>query len=206
MEDRALRQLLWIKWILVGVVLVIAIPMMASAWFMSSAFSELNSYSTNCGPAESEKSFKDQAGELLLSGKEQEVLKLASAREPQFPKDPDVHYFRARAYFQAGDYQRALESFAVAESIAPGWRDQYIGPYAREAKRRLANPGSSGNSPAGVGAELPADDNEAYQQQLMKATEQQQRMDRLLTVQEQQAKRFGAVLDRWERQSGSRAP
>jgi len=206
LEDRTLRQLLWIKWILVAVGLLVAVPMVVFTLIIASAVLDPDANSTKWKPSGSASSFKDKAGELLLAGKEQEVLRLALAREPQFPKDPDVHYYRARAYFQIGEYERAMESFAVTESIMPGWRDQYTGPFAREAKRRLASPNPSGNAERNRGTEPPTDPNEAYQLQLKKAAEQQQRSDQLLTLQEQQIKRFGAVLDRWEKSSGVRAP
>lgn len=202
MEDKALRQLVWIKWLLIGVLLLIIVPMGASAWFMFTTNSELNTASGDCTSLASTRSFKDQAGDLLLSGKEQEVLTLASEREKLFPKDPDVHYYRARAHFQAGEYKKALESFSVAESIAPGWRDQYIAPYSREAKRKLEASESPGSSGASATAELPTDPTEIYLLQLKKASEQQQRVDQLLTAQEQQVKRFNAILERWEKQPG----
>ena len=204
MDEKALRQLLWMKWLLVGVILALVVPMAISTWFMFGAFSEINSFSSKCSPSESERPFKDQASDLLLSGKEQDVLKLASTREPRYPKDPDVYYFRGRAYFQAGEYKKAIEALSVAESIAPGWREQYTGPYIREAKNRLANPSSSSANSQPTGSTI--DQNEMYERQVRKATEQQQRMDQLLTVQEQQAKRFGAILDRWEKQPSPRAP
>lgn len=52
----------------------------------------------------------------------------------------------------------------------------------------------------------PAGKTELYEWQLKKATEQLQRMDRLLAVQEQHAKRFGAILERWGRQAGLKTP
>lgn len=192
------------KWLLVGVILALVVPMAISAWFMFGAFSEISSYSSKCSPSESERPFKDQVSDLLLSGKEQEVLKLAAAREPRYSKDPDVYYFRGRAYFQTGEYKKAIEALSVAESIAPGWREHYTGPYIREAKSRLANSSSSSANSQPTGSTL--DQNEMYERQVRKATEQQQRMDQLLTVQEQQAKRFGAILDRWEKQPSPRAP
>lgn len=204
LDEKALRELMWMKWLLVGVILALVVPMAISAWFMFGAFSEISSYSAKCSPSESERPFKDQVSDLLLAGKEQEVLKLAAAREPKYPKDPDVHYFRGRAYFQAGDYKRAIEAFSVAETIAPGWREQYTGPYIQEAKSRLAGASSTSANAQPTGGAF--DSNEMYERQVRKATEQQQRMDQLLTVQEQQAKRFGAILDRWEKQPSPRAP
>lgn len=206
MEEKVLRQIMWIKWLLVSVVLAIVVPIIVSSWFMLDAFSELNSYSTKCSPSESERPFKDQVSDLLLAGKEQEVLKLAAAREPQYPKDPDVHYYRGRAYFQAGEYEQAIEALSMAESFVPGWREHYTGPYIREAKNRLASRTPSKDSAKTQATDTAFDQNELYERQVKKAMEQQQRMDQLLVVQEQQARRFGAILDRWEKQSAPRAP
>ena len=204
MEEQAVRHLVWIKWLLVIVIGVLAIPMVISAWFMSSTFSTLSSSSIDCKAPKSEVPFKDQAKELLLSGKEQEVLKLAAARETEFPKDPDVFYMRGRAYFQINEHDKAIQALEVAETLAPAWRDQYTGPYLREAKRRKAIFASQENKNATV---PPREDETAiYEMQVKKAFEQQQRMDQLLGIQEQQAKRFGAVLERWERQAGAKTP
>jgi tetratricopeptide (TPR) repeat protein len=202
MDETALRQLMWIKWLLVGVVLAIVVPVAISSWYIFDAFSEISSNTGKCGPSESGQAFKDHASDLLLAGKEQEVLKLASARESKYPKDPDVHYYRGRAYFQLGEYKKAIESLSVAESIFPGWRERYTGPDIREAKSRLAN----SSSQKAQGSDTAVDQNNAYDRQVKKAAEQQQRMDQLLTVQEQQAKRFGAILDRWAASLPPKAP
>jgi tetratricopeptide (TPR) repeat protein len=204
LEERTIRHLFWIKWLLVIVITVLAIPMVISAWFMSSAFSTLNTAGVDCKAPKSEIPFHDQAKELLLSGKEQEVLTLATAREAEFPKDPDVYYMRGRAYFQTNEYDKAIQALETAETLAPAWRDQYTGPYLREAKRRKTLSASLGDNNAKIS---PREDEIAvYEMQIKKAVEQQQRMDQLLTVQEQQAKRFGVVLERWERQTGPRTP
>ena len=204
MDDKALRQLVLMKWLLAVVVLVLVVPMAVVSWFTFDAYSAMSSFSAKCSPSESERPFKDQVSELLIEGKAQEILQLAAAREPKYPKDPEVYYYRGLAYFQAGEYKKAIEALSVAESIAPGWRQEYTGPYIREAKSRLAS--SSGSSPQTPHDDEAPDVNAIYERQLRKATEQQQRLDQLLTVQEQQARRFGTVLDRWEKQSSPRAP
>lgn len=207
MEEKMLRQLAWIKWLLVAVIVVLVIPMSMAAfasWSMLKDFSSATATaSTGCSTAQSDNSFWSQSKDLLMKGKEQEVLALAKAREAVFPKDAYVFLYRGRAYFQLGEYKKAIEALAVAETIAPDWREQYIVPYVAEAKRRLAAKKSGGDSSFAKGF---ATQTEIYEQQLQKSIEMQKKMERLLDTQELHAKRFGVILDKWEHQADGKKP
>jgi tetratricopeptide (TPR) repeat protein len=200
LEEKALRQLAWIKWLLIVIVVAFVIANGTTSWYMWGAFSSTGQAKEDCAAVQSESCFQQQAKNLLMKGKEGEALKLASAREAIFPKDPYVFLYRARAYFQLGEYESAIEDYRRAEALVPDWREQYVGPYVAEAKRRLSiqSSGSAANN------EPPPTEAEIYDLQTQKYFEQQERMDQLLLVQEEQTRRFDAVLQAWERQAGLR--
>ena len=200
-----LRQLAWIKWLLIGIVAAFVISNVGSSWYMWKAFSSSDSSKGDCAAPQSEDGFQEQAKSLLLKGKEQELLTLAASREASFPKDPYVFLYRGRAQFQLREYEKAIETLTVAETLSPDWRDQYIAPYVSEAKRRISVRAASDDS-SGKNEPPPPTATEVYELQIKKAVEQQQRMDQLLATQEEHAKRFGAILEKWERQAGVKKP
>ncbi len=200
-----LRQLAWIKWLLIAIVAVFVISNAGAGWYMWKARSATNSSRGDYAALQSEDGFQEQGKDLLLKGREQELLTLAASREASFPKDPYVFLYRGRAQYQLREYEKAIETFSIAETLAPDWRDHYIAPYVSEAKRQLSNMAASGGS-SGQDEQPPPTANEIYELQLKKAVEQQQRMDQLLTIQEEHVKRFGAVLEKWERQAGLKSP
>lgn len=205
MEEKVLRQLQWIKWLLMSVVAGVLISITAAGWSMWQTLETMSTPSKDCSAPQSAASFQEDAKSLLLKGKEQEVLTLTASREVTFPKDPYVFLYRGRAQFQLREYEKAIEALRVAEDLSPDWRDQYIAPYVSEAKRRLSVKTASGSS-AGQNEPLPPTATEVYELQVKKAEEQQQRMDQLLATQEEHAKRFGAILEKWERQTGLKKP
>lgn len=205
MEEKMLRQLAWIKWLLIAIVAVFVISNAGAGWYMWKARSATNSSRGDYAALQSEDGFQEQGKDLLLKGREQELLTLAASREASFPKDPYVFLYRGRAQYQLREYEKAIETFSIAETLAPDWRDHYIAPYVSEAKRQLSNMAASGGS-SGQDEQPPPTANEIYELQLKKAVEQQQRMDQLLTIQEEHVKRFGAVLEKWERQAGLKSP
>lgn len=205
MEERMLRQLAWIKWLLIGIVAAFVISNVGASWYMWKAFPSTDSSRGDCAAPQSESGFQEQAKSLLLKGKEEELITLTASREASFPKDPYVFLYRGRAQFQLREYEKAIETFSVAETLSPDWRDQYIAPYVSEAKRRLSVRAASGDS-SGKNEPQPPTATEVYELQIKKAVEQQQRMDQLLSIQEEHAKRFGAILEKWERQTGMKKP
>jgi len=200
-----LRQLAWIKWLLIGIVAAFLMSNASTGWYMWKAYRSTDMTKGDCAAPQSESDFQEQAKNLLLRGKEEELLTLAASWEASFPKDPYVFLYRGRAQFQLREYEKAIETFNVAETLSPDWRDQYIAPYVSEAKRRLSVRAASGDS-SGKNEPPPPTATEVYELQIKKAVEQQQRMDQLLTTQEEHAKRFGAILEKWERQTGVKKP
>lgn len=204
MEDKMLRQLSWIKWLLVVVVTGFLISNVITGWYLWKMFPAMGTALCESGTAQSVDGFQEQGNVLLLKGKEQEVLSLAADREADFPKDPYVFLYRGRAQFQLGEYAKAIETFNLAADLSPSWQDQYITPYVSEAKRRLSAKKASPDA-AEQNEPLPTA-METYEIQVKKATEQQRKTDQLLTIQEEQVRRFGKVLDKWEQQTGLKKP
>lgn len=205
MEDKMFRQLTWIKWLLIGIVAAFVFFNVTSSWYMWTKLLSTDSSRGDCAAAQTEGNFQEQGKVLLQQGKEQEVLALAASREKNFPKDPYVFLYRGRAQFQLREYEKAIEAFNAAEVLSPDWRDQYIAPYVTEAKRLLSIRTASRDA-SGKNEPPPPTATEIYERQVNKALEQQQRLDQLLATQEEQAKRFGAILDRWEQQTGLKKP
>ncbi len=205
MEEKVLRQLQWIKWLLMSVVAGVLLFVSVAGWSIWQALESIGTSSKDCSGSQSAASFQEDAKSLLLKGKELEVLTLTATREVTFPKDPYVFLYRGRAQFQLREYEKAIEALRVAEDLSPDWREQYIAPYVNEAKRRLSVKTVSGDA-AGQNEPLPPTANEVYELQVKKTLEQQQRMDQLLATQEEHAKRFGAILEKWERQTGLKKP
>jgi len=147
-----------------------------------------------------------------MSGKEQEVIALATAREKTFPKDPYVHLYLGRAYFQLKDYPKAIAAFTTTEALSPDWKEQYIQPFLVAAKQNLNPAAAAADTPAPAQQASQATNYaEAYEKQLKQVAAQlaasdaqQKQMEQLLAIQEQHVKRYGAVLEKWEQQTGLR--
>ena len=202
-----LRQLAWIKWTILAIAFLVVAPI---ALFASYSWYEMTrpTVSTQaCEPTV----FQDKAKHLLMSGKEQEIIALATAREKIFPKDPYVHLYLGRAYFQLKDYPKAIAAFTTAEALSPDWKEQYIQPFLIAAKQNL-NPAATADAPAQAQqASQAANYAEAYEKQLKQgdaqlaaSDAQQRRVEQLLAIQEQHVKRYGTVLQKWEQQTGLR--
>src|SRR5262245_10702154 len=129
-SEDVLRQLRWIKWLLALIASCFVLIAVSLTW----------------GAAQLSASLRDGIGErtslsseetLLEQGKEQEVLTLAELREKAYPKDPYVHWLRARAYYQLGEYEAALKALRQLYDLAPTWRDEHVKPYMRAAEEKL---------------------------------------------------------------------
>lgn len=203
-----LRQLAWIKWTILAIAFLVVAPI---ALFASYSWYEMTrpTVSTqSCEPTV----FQDKAKQLLISGKEKELIALATAREKTFPQDPYVHLYLGRAYFQLKDYPKAIEAFTTTEALSPDWKEQYIQPFLVAAKQHLNHAAATADTAAPAQPSSQATNYaEAYEKQLKEAAAQlatsdaqQKRMEQLLTIQEQHVKRYGAVLDKWEQQTGLR--
>ena len=129
--EKILRQLRWIKWLTALLALSFAAIVGSLVWMtqeMSSSFERAGDSS----------SFSDRASALLDQGKETEVLALATEREGKFPKDPNVYWYRGKAYYQLGQFTEALNAIRHVHELAPTWRQEHTGPYIKAIEEKLA--------------------------------------------------------------------
>jgi len=130
-SEQVLKQLRWIKWLTAVLALSFAAIAASLVWMtheMTSSFARTDDSSL----------FSDQASALLNEGKENEVLTLAKERESKFPKDPNVYWYRGKAYYQLGQFKEALEAIRRVHEIAPTWRQEHTGPYIKAIEEKLA--------------------------------------------------------------------
>jgi len=131
METEILTQLIWIKWLLIFTVIVIAIAaasMVALAWFASKIPEQMMK----------ENSFHDQAQALLDQGKSEELIGLAEERVSKFPADSYAYWFLGQACYRIGNLKHALNYLRKAQDIRPEWESTYTGPLVRVIEEKLA--------------------------------------------------------------------
>jgi tetratricopeptide (TPR) repeat protein len=83
--------------------------------------------------------FTNHADDLLNQGKSKEVISLTEEREKTYPLDGYVYWYRARAYYQMGQYDAALKAITRADDLCPSWRERYTGPFIKVIKDKIAN-------------------------------------------------------------------
>jgi Flp pilus assembly protein TadD len=130
-SEQILKQLRWIKWLTALLALSFAAIAGTFVWMtheMSSTFERASESSD----------FADRASTMLDEGKETEVLALVRERESKFPKDPYVHWYRGKAYYQLGQFTEALNAIRRSQELAPSWRDEYTGPLIKAIEEKLA--------------------------------------------------------------------
>ena len=130
-SESVLRQLRWIKWLTALLALSFATIAATFIWIAVEATSAFTS-------AKQGESFADRAADLLDEGKAVEVLSLTAAREKKYPKEPDVYWYRGKAYYQLGRYPEALEAMRQVHDMAPTWRKEHTGPYIQAIGEKLA--------------------------------------------------------------------
>ena len=130
-SEEILRQLRWIKWLNALIALSFAAIAGTFIWAtheMSSSFARADESSV----------FSDRASKLLDEGKETELLALCEEREKKSPKDPNVHWYRGKAYFQLGQFAEALKAIQRVHDLAPTWRQDHTIPYIKAIEEKLA--------------------------------------------------------------------
>jgi cytochrome c-type biogenesis protein CcmH/NrfG len=125
-EQKILRQLVWIKWILASIALCAVTIVGSTAWSLHRARSYL---------AEYEEDFSEKARKLLNEDKPHEVIPLAQAHIRRKPQDGYGPWFLALAYYQSGNLQEASRWLDRTQELSPTWEAEYIKPY-REAITR----------------------------------------------------------------------
>ena len=130
-SEQILRQLRWIKWLNALIALSFAAMAGTFVWTtyeMSSSFARADDASV----------FSDRASKLLDEGKEAELVALCEEREKKSPKDPNVHWYRGKAYYQLGQFAEALKAIQRVHELAPTWRQDHTTPYIKAIEEKLA--------------------------------------------------------------------
>ena len=130
-SEQILRELRWIKWLNVLICLSFAAIGGTFVWAtheMSSSFAR----------ADDASSFSDRASKLLEEGKETELLAACEEREKKSPKDPNVHWYRGKAYYQLGQFTESLKAIQRVHELAPNWRQDHTTPYIKAIEEKLA--------------------------------------------------------------------
>ena len=130
-SEQILRQLRWIKWLNT----LIALSFVAIAGTIVWATHEMSS---SFARADDASVFSDRASKLLDDGKETELLALCEEREKKSPKDPNVHWYRGKAYYQLGQFAEALKAIQRVHELAPTWRQDHTTPYIKAIEEKLA--------------------------------------------------------------------
>jgi Flp pilus assembly protein TadD len=131
-SEQILRQLRWIKWLNALIALSFAAIAGSVVWMtheMSSVFARTDGSST----------FSDRASSLLAEGKETELLALCEEEEKKSPKDPNVHWYRGKAYYQLGRLPEALKAIQHVHDLAPTWRQDHTTPYIKAIEEKIAS-------------------------------------------------------------------
>lgn len=131
-SEQILKQLQWIKWLTALLALSFAGIAGSLVWMTTEVSSSLER-------SEDSSRFSDQASALLDEGKAAQVLALAKERESKFPKDPNVHWYRGKAYYQLGQFKEALEAIRRVHEMAPTWRHEHTGPYIKAIEEKLGS-------------------------------------------------------------------
>lgn len=131
MEIEILNQLIWIKWLLVTVVIVIAIGAIAFVG-MVRIFSKPPEQVGLGG------SFPTRARALLDQGKPEEVISLADERVLKFPADGQAYWYLGQACYRVGDLNRALVNLRKTQDLQPDWENSYTGPLIRAIEEKIA--------------------------------------------------------------------
>lgn len=129
-SEQILRQLRWIKWFTALLALAFAAIAGTFIWVTQEVSSSLDQTSDSS-------TFRDQASALLEEGKETELLTLVKEREIKFPKDPNVYWYRGKAYYQLGRFEEALTAIRQAHQLAPTWREEHTEPYLKAIEEKL---------------------------------------------------------------------
>ena len=131
-SEPVIRELRWIKR-LTGLLALSFASIAAAFIWMSIEMTSVFDGASACNDC-----FSNRASRLLDEGKAAEVLTLAEQREKKYPMEPDVHWYRGKAYYQQARYPEALDAIRKVHDMAPTWRDEHTGPYIKAIEEKLA--------------------------------------------------------------------
>ena len=134
-SEQILHELRSIKWL--NRVIAICLLLLALSWVWQVGRASSRSQSS-IAYSRASNELSNRSSTLLGEGKAKDVIALTEEYEKKYPLDPYVYWFRARAYYQLGQYDAALKALAFAEELCPLWRKEYTAPFTERIKQKMA--------------------------------------------------------------------
>ncbi len=128
MDADILSQLVWIKWLLAGLIVLLACSGAVTAFVVLRIWQTLQD--------QSQPPFHELAEDILQQGQYEELLALAETRFKEYPGDPYGYWYHAKANYQLGNLDAALRSLHRVSDLQPDWSAAFVMPLVEAIEAR----------------------------------------------------------------------